>query len=95
MRILEEVRPGYPIEVVNLAQIRAARALLNWSQGDLAAAAGLSIGTIKHIERGAQDARVSQLLAIETAFRQAGIVMNEPGDHRGEGRGVRFIKAEE
>ena len=83
--------PRYLEAVITLPQIKAARALLGWSQAQLAAAAGLSVGTIKNIERGAQDPRASQLAAIETAFNGAGIMLNEPGDHRGDGRGVRFI----
>jgi ribosome-binding protein aMBF1 (putative translation factor) len=38
--------------IVNADQIRAARAYLNWSQEDLAAAAELSVATIRQIETG-------------------------------------------
>jgi ribosome-binding protein aMBF1 (putative translation factor) len=80
--------------MVTIAQIKAARALLGWSQVNLAEAAGLSLGVVKHIERGALDPQASQLQAVEDAFNRAGVTLNEPGDHRGEGRGVRFTRAE-
>jgi predicted transcriptional regulator len=67
---------------------------LGWSQVNLAEAAELSLGTIKNIEREALDPRASQLAAIEDAFNRAGVTVNEPGDHRGEGRGVRFTRSE-
>jgi transcriptional regulator with XRE-family HTH domain len=78
--------------MVTIAQIKAARALLGWSQVNLAEAAELSLGTIKNIEREALDPRASQLAAIEDAFNRAGVTLNEPGDHRGDGRGVRFTR---
>jgi len=44
-----------PIETrnnINARQIKAARALLDWSQENLASASGLSIATIRKIESG-------------------------------------------
>jgi DNA-binding XRE family transcriptional regulator len=35
---------------VSMQQIKAARALLSWSQGDLAEAADVSIPTVKRLE---------------------------------------------
>ena len=55
------------------AQIRAARALLQWSQGDLAAQSGVSPAVIARLERCATDARSSTVRAIRTAFEAAGI----------------------
>jgi transcriptional regulator with XRE-family HTH domain len=72
------------------SQIRAARALLGWSQSEVAAAAGLSIPTVKRAE--ADDGiRVSgdALVAIASALQKAGvdfIVEN------GGGPGVRLRK---
>jgi transcriptional regulator with XRE-family HTH domain len=67
-------------------QIRAARGLLRWEQRDLAEAAGLSIETIKSIERrpGALMVRTSTLYAIQSAFDEAGVVFFD-GDNGGAG----------
>jgi transcriptional regulator with XRE-family HTH domain len=55
------------------AQVRAARALLDWSQADLAAKAGVSTTAINGIERGKADPRVSTLTALRRALEEAGI----------------------
>jgi transcriptional regulator with XRE-family HTH domain len=39
-------------DVITIEQMRAARALLGWSQSELAKRAGLSLPTIKRVERG-------------------------------------------
>ena len=62
--------PGDPIFA---AQVRAARALLQWSQGDLAARSGVSPAVIARLERCATDARSSTIRAIKAAFEAAGI----------------------
>ena len=80
----------YPLPVITLAQIKAARALLGWPQRQLASETGLSLGTIKNIESGVQDPRGSHLTAIEQAFTRAGVVLLETEDQRGRGQGVRF-----
>jgi transcriptional regulator with XRE-family HTH domain len=56
-----------------LDQIRAARALLNWSQTDLADRAGLSQTGIARIESGVNQPNTSTLDKIEAAFANAGI----------------------
>lgn len=56
-----------------LDQIRAARALLNWSQTDLAERAGLSQTGIARIESGVNQPNTSTLEKIEQAFDGAGI----------------------
>lgn len=57
------------------AQLRAARALLGWSQNDLADASGVSAPTIKRIEPGEGPVKTSDdiIFKIETAFAFAGI----------------------
>jgi transcriptional regulator with XRE-family HTH domain len=72
------------------SQIRAARALVGWSQSDVAAAAGLSIPTVKRAE--ADDGiRVSEdaLVAIASALKKAGV---EFIAENGGGAGVRLRK---
>lgn len=54
-------------------QIRAARALLNWSQTDLADRAGLSQTGIARIESGINQPNTSTLEKINQAFDEAGI----------------------
>jgi transcriptional regulator with XRE-family HTH domain len=55
--------------------IRAARALLRWSQGDLAEASGVSIPTIKRLENvpGLLAAHRSTVTALRRALESAGI----------------------
>jgi transcriptional regulator with XRE-family HTH domain len=72
------------------SQTRAARALIGWSQSDVAAAAGLSIPTVKRAE--ADDGiRVSEdaLVAIASALKKAGV---EFIAENGGGAGVRLRK---
>jgi transcriptional regulator with XRE-family HTH domain len=54
-------------------QIRAARALLNWSQADLAKASSIAIGSIKNIENSLTVARKDSIKHIVEAFENAGI----------------------
>jgi transcriptional regulator with XRE-family HTH domain len=57
------------------SQIRAARALLGWSQGKLARAAGVGLATLQRIEQntGVVKGNFSTVLKIQKAFEQAGI----------------------
>jgi transcriptional regulator with XRE-family HTH domain len=72
-------------------QVRAARGLLGWEKQDLANAAGLSVETIKGIERrpGVLMVRTSTLYAIQNAFDEAGV---EIFDETNGGAGVRWKK---
>ncbi len=54
-------------------QIRAARAMLNWSQTDLAEAAGVSKDTVKNYESGNNRPNTNTLVSLETALVTAGI----------------------
>jgi transcriptional regulator with XRE-family HTH domain len=56
-----------------IEQIRAARALLDWSQSDLADHAGLSQTGIARIENGTNQPNTSTLEKIRAAFLSAGI----------------------
>lgn len=67
-----------------IAQIRAARALLNWNQEDLAKAAGLSQTGIARIENGSNKPTSTTLEKIESAFDRANVEFI--------GGGVRTIK---
>jgi len=76
---------------VSIRQIKAARALLNWSQEQLAIAAGISIPTIKRLEAqdGALGGREKTANKILNSMRGAGVeFINENGG----GPGVRLAK---
>jgi transcriptional regulator with XRE-family HTH domain len=63
-------------------QIKAARALLDWSQDDLAAAAELSVATIRKLELGFISPRHSTTHDIRKCFEDAGLEFIEPGGVR-------------
>ena len=66
--------------IVYAAQIRAARGLLNWSQGELAERAGVSKQSVTRIENGTMDPRFSTITALYQAIRSAGVEMAEDVD---------------
>ncbi|MBA2401007.1 MAG: helix-turn-helix transcriptional regulator [Bradyrhizobium sp.] len=72
------------------SQIRAARALVGWSQADVAAAAGLSIPTVKRAESDV-GVRVSEdaIATIGSVLKKAGVEFIE---ENGGGPGVRLWK---
>jgi len=55
------------------AKVRAARAILGWSQTELGRRAGLSQRSIYRLEMAAVDIRRSTVVALETVFARAGI----------------------
>ena len=57
------------------SQIRAARALLGWSQSKLARAAGVGLTTLQRIEQneGVVKGNFSTILKIQNVLEQAGI----------------------
>jgi transcriptional regulator with XRE-family HTH domain len=73
-------------------QIRAARALMGWTQFDLEAASGVSEISITNIERGATDPRFSMLDAIRRALASGGVVFLADGDMRDGGPGVTLTR---
>jgi transcriptional regulator with XRE-family HTH domain len=85
-----EYLSGYDADMITPGQIKAARALIGWTQAGLAEASGISEISIKKIETGATDPRSSTLAAIQAAFNDAGVVFLEPGDTRDGGPGVRM-----
>jgi transcriptional regulator with XRE-family HTH domain len=78
--------------MLQVAQIRAARALLGWRQDDIAEAAKISVATIRRIESQEElsTGNVSTLLKIQAAFEQAGVQFIDE-DETG-GFGVRMAK---
>jgi len=64
--------------VLKAQQIRAARALLDWSQDDLAKASGLSIATIRKLESGSISPRGKTTTALLSAFEEETIEFLPP-----------------
>lgn len=79
------------IPKVSIEQIKAARALLRWSQIDLASKSGISIPTIKRLEAafGEIGGRDETANAIRTALEFAGVDFIA---ENGGGAGVRLRK---
>ena len=71
------------------AQLRAARALLKWSQSDLADKSGVSLPTIKRMEirDGPLRGMAENVWKVQRALEDAGIVFI---DENGGGYGVRL-----
>lgn len=65
-------------------QIRTARALLGWSQQQLADKAIVSLNAVTRLERGEVDPRLSTLTAIQNALIEGGVEFLPP-DSKGEG----------
>ncbi len=77
--------------MISIRQIKAARALLGWSQADLAKHSGVSEPTIARLEsaEGKLGGREETADKIQTAIEAAGITFI---DENGGGRGVRLRK---
>jgi transcriptional regulator with XRE-family HTH domain len=76
--------------MLHSAQIRAARALLNWRQDDLAKAAKIGLATIQRMEQreGPVMGNISTLMRIQEALETAGVCFLSPDG--GGGPGVRM-----
>ncbi len=68
--------------MITIQQVKAARALLDWKQSDLADACGLSLTAINNLERGIGSPRVETINSIRQTLESAGIEFTE-------GEGVR------
>lgn len=65
--------------MISSDQIRAARALLNWSQGDLADRTGLATPSIGNMEIGKHNPSLKSQQKIITAFDEAGVEFIDDG----------------
>ncbi|MFQ3456936.1 helix-turn-helix domain-containing protein [Bradyrhizobium sp. UFLA01-814] len=70
--------------MITARQIRAARALLGWTQQELADRAIVALNAVARIERGSSDPRASTINAIEVALKKAGVEFIT-ADQKGEG----------
>ncbi|WP_205944926.1 helix-turn-helix transcriptional regulator [Pelagibius litoralis] len=73
--------------IITRHQCKAARALVEMKQVDLAEAAGVSKQTLVDFERGARTPHRNHIVAIRTALETAGVVFIDPN---GGGPGVRL-----
>lgn len=79
--------------MITSAQVKAARALLNIDQRQLAEAAGLSLPTIQRMEAGDGNVRgnIDSLVKVVEALERAGIeLIGDGASSTGGGRGVRL-----
>lgn len=75
--------------MITARQIKAARALLGWSQQELADRAIVSLNAVTRLERGQVDSRLSTLRAVELALIKGGIELIAAEE---KGEGVRLRK---
>ncbi len=59
--------------IVTPEQCKAARALLGWTQDDLAKISHVSVGTIKNFEAGRRATNYSSMQTLRLALENAGI----------------------
>ncbi|SDO51260.1 Helix-turn-helix [Methylobacterium phyllostachyos] len=72
--------------MLTAAQARAARALLDWSQTQFAAASHLGLSTIRDFEKGRRMPGHNNLAGMVRALEQAGVILlADEGNGRGEG----------
>jgi len=67
--------------MISPRQTRAARALLGWTQQDLADRAVVATNTVARFEAGAVDPRSSTLASIRRALARAGIEFLDDDSH--------------
>jgi transcriptional regulator with XRE-family HTH domain len=83
--------PELPRWMIVGSQIRAGRALLGWSVATLATQSGISEATIRRAEAvdSVPSMRADNLLALQRALEDGGVLFLDPGDVRTGGEGVR------
>ncbi|WP_246678774.1 helix-turn-helix transcriptional regulator [Mesorhizobium sp. B2-4-17] len=75
-----------------MTQCRAARALVSWTQQNLADAAKVGVATLQNFETGMSTPRNVTLEVLERALREAGVIFLEDGQMVDGGAGVRLRK---
>lgn len=63
--------------MITYQQVKAARAMLDWKQADLAKASGISLAAIARLEQGTANPRADTLQALQVALETNGIEFNE------------------
>jgi transcriptional regulator with XRE-family HTH domain len=81
--------------MIEAAQIRAARALIGWSQTKLAESAGVQLSIVERFETGAPDPIAAEAIdKMRAALENAGAIFL-PKEDGGGGIGVRLHEAQE
>lgn len=78
---------------MNANQIRAARALLNWTQSELVARTGLSLTTIRRMEDdkiGPERSSAGNVATVTKTLEDAGVAFIGDGETKPGGPGVRM-----
>lgn len=75
--------------VISPAQCRAARALLDWTQNELAKRSPVSAVSIRAFEKGG-DMRKSNRRSLAEVFEAAGVTFLADGEEKAGGPGVRL-----
>ena len=78
--------------MINPAQCRAARGLLDWTQQELADAARIGVATVRLFEGSGAESRHATLAVLRRAFESGGV---EFIDENGGGPGVRLRKRQQ
>jgi transcriptional regulator with XRE-family HTH domain len=73
--------------MIEAAQVRAARALIGWSQANLVEAASVSLSMVDRFETGEADIPADAVARIRAALESAGVVFIA---QNGGGAGVRL-----
>jgi hypothetical protein len=82
-----------PLAPLDRTTCKAARALLDWTAGGLAAAAGISSDTLRSFESGrTKSLSRENERAVRTALREAGVQILDAGD-AADGPGVARVVA--
>lgn len=81
--------------MITTAQIRGARGILNWSQGDLSERTDISATSIGSIENGLTQPRESTLAIIQKAFEDAGIEFLPNDGLRKKSGQINFFRGED
>lgn len=81
--------------MITVAQLRAARGLVGWSQARLAEASGLALSTIKRMEASEDLLRgtAENVWKVEQALENAGVAFIDEDEELGPG--IRLRKTEE
>jgi transcriptional regulator with XRE-family HTH domain len=84
---------GRQLVMINAAQVRAARALLDISQAELSRRADVGVATVKKFENSTDELRVTVqvLLRIQRALESAGIVFIDQDGQLGPGVRLRQL----
>ncbi len=73
--------------MITVAQLRAARALIGWSQPELAERSGVGIATVRRMEgaRGLPKTTAENVWKVQRALEDAGVVFIDQNEEVGPG----------